>query len=89
MFFEVVITINGYFCVTFYINDMINVLDMEGPIEKGLMQREKERERYNQIACLSEKNDFFMIQDGRIDKKSDGYVQGYKGKKEADSRMKK
>ena len=65
---------------------------MEGPNEKGLMQREKERERYDQIACLSGKiiqNDFLMIQDGRIDKKSDGYVQGYKGKKEADSRMKK
>ena len=29
------------------------------------------------------------IKDGRVDRKSDGYVQGYKGKKEADSKMKR
>jgi len=27
--------------------------------------------------------------EGRVDKKPDGYVQGYKGKKEADSKMKR
>ena len=36
--------------------------------------------------CFS-KISFF--QEGRVDKKPDGYVQGYKGKKEADAKMKR
>ena len=38
-----------------------------------------------QLNCFS-KIRFF--QEGRVDKKPDGYVQGYKGKKEADAKMK-
>ena len=34
-------------------------------------------------------NDKVYFKEGRVDPKSDGYVAGYKGKKEADSKMKK
>ena len=45
--------------------------------------RGKVNQAYNFLLVITE-----PFKEGRVDPKSDGYVAGYKGKKEADSKMK-